>query len=343
MAGIMDHLEAASLPDSCILAEELQDQKIVVMVCSQTGGDEMLEQLSRYVLAESKRQFDLKLQISWGCWTDDMLDVHRSYSEAQILMKYDYFLPELSILNDRRLLDRENSLDEIPQAVLLRFKEKLPARQLGEIQSAVEQLVMTIREGMYPADYCKFVLANTVFIYSDHLKNVRYKHPSQEHLDLYHQYIKTNSIDHFRDWLMDSVTTFIAQMDKRNSDRAVSTIEVVKHYIDAHLAEDLSLETVAAQVFLSPKYLSKLFKEELGITYTDYVTHQRMELAKALITNKQMTVEQIATAVGYKTAAYFIKKFKEIHGCTPGNYLRHSASGPGEIGSDLESQIHSPI
>ena len=96
------------------------------------------------------------------------------------------------------------------------------------------------------------------------------------------------------------------QMEKRNNDRAVSSIDAAKQYIRNHLSEDLSLETVAAQVFISPKYLSKLFKEESGITYTDYVTSQRMEKATALIVNNNMSVEQIASTVGYRTAAYFI-------------------------------------
>ncbi|WP_243735137.1 helix-turn-helix domain-containing protein [Paenibacillus turpanensis] len=324
--GVISHLEAASMPDVHLLAEELPDKNIVIIVCAKHAGDAILDELSRYVLSEGRRQFNLDFQISWGSWVQDMLHAHRSYSEAQILMKYSYFLPELTILNDRRLLDRENSLDEIPQAVLARFREKLPSRQLQEIVMAVDQLVMEIREGMYPADYCHFVLSNTVFVYSDYLKSVRYKHPTQDHLDLYNQYIKITHISRFRDWLIDSLTTFIDQMDKRQSDRASTTIEAAKQYIDDHLSEDLSLNIVAEQVFISPKYLSKLFKEELGITYTEYVTNQRMAKAKALISNNKLTIEQIAISVGYGTAAYFIKKFKEMHGCTPRDYLRNTVN-----------------
>ncbi|MEC0331754.1 AraC family transcriptional regulator [Paenibacillus macerans] len=125
---------------------------------------------------------------------------------------------------------------------------------------------------------------------------------------------------------MDSAAAFIHHTEKRNSERAVSTIESAKQYIERHLSEDLSLEAVSAKVFISPKYLSKLFKEELGVTYTDYVTGRRMERARALIENNNMTVEQIASTVGYGTAAYFIKRFKETYGCTPGNYLRNTVN-----------------
>ncbi|MNV69319.1 Arabinose operon regulatory protein [compost metagenome] len=182
-----------------------------------------------------------------------------------------------------------------------------------------------MREGSYPADYCHFILANTVFIYSDYLKSVRYNPPVHGHSDLYNQYIEVRNILSFRDWLAHSAAEFIAHTEKRNSERALSTIDLAKQYIEQHLSGDLSLEAVSAQVFISPKYLSRLFKEELGITYTDYVTGRRMEQAKTLIESSKMTIEQIAGTVGYGTAAYFIKKFKEMYGCTPGNYLRSTA------------------
>ncbi|RRJ62798.1 AraC family transcriptional regulator [Paenibacillus oralis] len=325
MQQMINQLEAVCLPGTRIIAEELPDKKIAVILCAREASDALLEQFSHWVLAESKRQFHLDFQLSWGSWVRKMADVHISYNVARTLMKYAYFLPETSILKDLRLLERENSLDEIPQSVLMRFREKLQARQLREIETSVEQLVTAMREGVYPADYCHFVLANIVFVYSDYLKSVRYNPPVQGHLDLYNQYIGIRNIDDFRDWLADSVTTFIHQTEKRNSERAISTIESAKLYIERHLSEDLSLEAVSAKVFISPKYLSKLFKEELGVTYTDYITGRRMERAKVLIENNNMTVEQIASTVGYGTAAYFIKRFKEMYGCTPGNYLRNTA------------------
>ncbi|MBY9077105.1 AraC family transcriptional regulator [Paenibacillus sp. HN-1] len=325
VSRIVEQLGAVCPTGSRMIAEELPDKRIIGILCASGESDALIEEISRFVLAEGKKQFGLKLQLSRGSWVQEMTDIHTSYFEAQTLMKYAYFLPEHSVLQDLNLLERENSPDEIPQSILIKFKEKLHARQLQEVIAAVEQLVTVMREGRYSADYCHFILANIVFIYSDYLKSVRYKPSVHGHSDLYNQYIEIRNIVSFRDWLADSVTTFIAQTEKRNSDRALSTIESAKMYIESHLSEDLSLEAVSAKVFISSKYLSRLFKEELGVTYTDYVTGRRMERAKTLIESNKMTIEQIAGTVGYGTAAYFIKKFKEMYGCTPGNYLRSMA------------------
>jgi two-component system response regulator YesN len=322
---LIAQLEEASTPECHIIGQELPDNKIAVVVCAKQSNEALREQFAHTVIMEGK-QLQLDYQMAWSTWVQEINDVHKSYIEAQTFMKYGYFLPDTAVLNDRSLLERERSAEEIPQSTLSRFKEKLHARQLDEVIIAVNQLVAAMSEGTYSADYCHFILSNTVFVYSDYLKSVRYQHPVQGHLDLYYQYNEKYNIEHFREWLVDSISVFIAQMEKRTSDRALSSIESVKQYIQDHLAEDLSLETVAAKVFISPKYLSKLFKEESGVTYTEYVTSQRMDKARLLIESNRMTVEQVASTVGYSTAAYFIKRFKEMYGCTPRNYLRSTAN-----------------
>ncbi|WP_405105681.1 AraC family transcriptional regulator [Paenibacillus sp. FSL K6-1217] len=322
MSGMTGELEAIRLHGSRILAEELPDKQTVVIISAREASGTLLEQLSERITAAAEQQFQLNIQLSQGCWVDAVSLLHTSYAEAQTLMKYAYFLPESRVLKDRELLKKEQSLDEIPQPVLMRFKDKLQTRQQDETLAALEQLISVMREGSYPADYCHFVLANTVFMYSDYLKSIRYTPSATGHLDLYNEYIALPDIRQLEEWFAASIATFIAETQKRNSERAISTIEAAKAYIGEHLSEDLSLDAVSAKVFISPKYLSKLFKEELGITYTDYITGIRMEEARRLIENNNMSIEQIAGTVGYATTPYFIKRFKEIYGCTPGNYLR---------------------
>ncbi|WP_238654455.1 AraC family transcriptional regulator [Paenibacillus piscarius] len=330
MSGMAGALAAIPLPGIRILAEELPDKQLVVIASAREASEALLEQLAARITAETTRQFQLDVQLSLGGWVDNVRLLHTSYAEAQALMKYAYFLPEIRVLKDQTLLLKEQSLDEIPQPVLLRFKDKLQTRQLEETLAALEQLISAMREGSYPADYCHFILANTVFMYSDYLKSIRYTPSAHGHLDLYNEYIAQADIRQLQEWFTASIRTFITETQKRNSERALTTIEAAKAYIGEHLSGDLSLDAVSAKVFISPKYLSKLFKEELGVTYTDYITGVRMEEARRLIEKNTMSIEQIASTVGYGTTPYFIKRFKEIYGCTPGNYLRtvHTAQPP---------------
>ncbi|MBD0383529.1 helix-turn-helix domain-containing protein [Paenibacillus sedimenti] len=316
---LINQLEASSFHESHIIAEELPDKKIVVIVCTNNPEDWLIETLSGFILSKAKNSFGLDFKISLGHWVHECIDVHKSYAEALILIKYSYFMPEISMIKDVNLLNRETSNHEIPQSVLLKFKEKLQARSLVGVVEAIDHLIEHMKEGVYAADYCHYILLNTVSVYSDYLKSVRY---TSDGMDLFKQYTSIYSINGFREWFVHSITEFLSHMDKRSEDRNMETIEAVKSYISSHLSEELSLDTVAGKVFISPKYLSKIFKEETGINYTDYVTKKRMERALELMAQSSMTIEQIANTVGYGTAAYFIKKFKEINGCTPKTYVR---------------------
>ncbi|OWA35819.1 hypothetical protein B9G55_07980 [Saccharibacillus sp. O16] len=338
-AEIVRLLERAGVPGGFLIAEELPQRRVAAIVARRGSGEAAagggrpgeprpedaevwMRAAAASLLEESRAQLGPDVQMAWGREVDRLEALHRSFGEAQVYMKYAYFMPERTFLNDPQLIERESSEAQIPQPVLTRFKDKLPGRQPEEIVEALETLLDTMRQGAYPADYCHFILSNIVFAYSDHLKSVRYRPSGSGHPDLHRQYVGLRHIGEFQNWLSHSVRGFLMETEKRSSERAADTLTAAKRYIDDHLPDDLSLESVSSQVFISAKYLSRLFKEETGVTYTEYVTTRRMDTARALIEEGSLNVEQVAAAVGYGTPAYFIKKFKEAYGATPGQYLR---------------------
>ncbi|MBB3111506.1 AraC-like DNA-binding protein [Paenibacillus phyllosphaerae] len=320
--SLINQLEAAVLEGTRLIAEQLPDRKIAVIVGTQHPDDHLLERIACQIVSDVKDSFGLDFKIALGVWVHDCALVHRSFEAAEVLIKYGFFFSEDSIIQAYNLLSREQSHLELPPSAMTKFKEKLQARNHAGVAAALDQVLRELRDGQYSADYGRFVLMNMISMYSDFLKNVRFKQSGQFKIDLYKQYRSIYSLDSFREWFIASITDCYGQMDKRSDDRAFESIEAVKQYIGDHLADDLSLEAVAAQVFLSPKYLSKIFKEETGIGYTEFVTKKRMEQAVELMKGSSFTVEQVAAAVGYGTTAYFIKKFKEMNGCTPKTYVR---------------------
>ncbi|AEI44832.1 AraC family transcriptional regulator [Paenibacillus mucilaginosus] len=319
---LINQLEAAGMEEARLIAEELPDHKIVVIVCAHHPDDALLESVSGQILSDVEAHFGLQFKIAWGLWVEEWSQVCQSFAAAQTLIKYGFFFPEASILRELSLLNREHSHLEIPQSALLKFKEKLQARSLNDVTAATDHLLEELMEGMYAADYGQFVLRNLVSMYADFLKTARVKQPGPLQIDLYRQYPSLYDIHSFREWLLSSIAECYELMEKRSDERAKDSIEAVKQYVISHLSEDLSLDAAAAEVFLSAKYLSRIFKEETGMGYTEFVTQKRMERALELMQNSSLTVEQVAGAVGYGTPAYFIKKFKEIHGCTPKTYVR---------------------
>lgn len=99
-------------------------------------------------------------------------------------------------------------------------------------------------------------------------------------------------------------------------------IEVALEYIRGHYCEELSLEKLAAAVYLNPAYFSQLFKQKTGQGYKEYVTSLRLEKAKGLLLNPKLKLAEIALHVGYQDARHFTQIFRKRYQLTPTEY-RH--------------------
>lgn len=93
-----------------------------------------------------------------------------------------------------------------------------------------------------------------------------------------------------------------------------------KEYIQENFHKDLSLDRVSRQLDLSSYYFSKLFKEETGSNFIEYLTNLRINRAKELLKNEEYSMKAICTEIGYSDPNYFSRIFKKITGVTPTEY-----------------------
>ncbi|KIP21656.1 putative response regulatory protein [Anoxybacillus ayderensis] len=96
-----------------------------------------------------------------------------------------------------------------------------------------------------------------------------------------------------------------------------SPIKKAIQFIDENLDKPFSLSDVSKYVYLNSSYFSALFKQEMNMTFSEYVTRCRLQKAKNLLINTNLSIAEISNIVGYQTSKYFIKIFKEFEGITP--------------------------
>ncbi len=90
--------------------------------------------------------------------------------------------------------------------------------------------------------------------------------------------------------------------------------------IEQHYCTELTLNTVAEIVHLNPQYLSRYFKNKMGITFTEYVAKLRIEKAKKLFIDTNYPIYRIATELGFSDQAYFNRVFKKYENQSPQKY-----------------------
>ena len=99
-------------------------------------------------------------------------------------------------------------------------------------------------------------------------------------------------------------------------------IRNVVNYIDQHLVTDLSLSVLAEEFDKNPSYLSNAFKKEVGETLTSYIGKQRIQSSLRYFNTTNMSVAEVAEAVGIPDFGYFSKLFKKHVGVSPREYKK---------------------
>ena len=124
-------------------------------------------------------------------------------------------------------------------------------------------------------------------------------------------------------------------LDSRDDQNVDQIVEKAKQFIVEHLSEDLSLPKIASMLYISPNYLSRLFKKATSEGFNEYIVRKRIEKAKLLLETTSLKTNQIAALVGYRDTNYFSLPVRKSLGASPKKYREtyqksSSCCEPGE-------------
>lgn len=134
-------------------------------------------------------------------------------------------------------------------------------------------------------------------------------------------YDQFNDIVDITKYFEQLIITICKEINRKNKD--MSIINSLLIYMENNYFEPLSLGEIADEMYyMNASYLSRLFKEKVGDTFSNSLLKIRMQKAKQLLEEQDISITEVATLVGYDNAAYFIKTFKSFYQQTPGQYRR---------------------
>jgi AraC-like DNA-binding protein len=108
---------------------------------------------------------------------------------------------------------------------------------------------------------------------------------------------------------------------------AKATFREMRRWMENRIQHwDLGREAVAAAFGVSPSYVSRLFRRQAGVSFVGCLTEQRIAFAETLLATTPLTVQAVAQQCGFRSAAYFVKRFRELRGRTPGAFRQRSAA-----------------
>ncbi len=95
-------------------------------------------------------------------------------------------------------------------------------------------------------------------------------------------------------------------------------------FIDKNYQQQITLEMVAKEIAMSKFHFSRLFKQQMGMSFKRYLNRKRIEISKVLITRENLNVTEACYAVGFNDASYFAKVFRDVEGRSPSKLLSHN-------------------
>lgn len=126
------------------------------------------------------------------------------------------------------------------------------------------------------------------------------------------------TLEEIKNYIRMLLKKIIGVRDTISGRRYSDIIEIAKDQIrKTYMSDEISLNTIAAEVGMSPSYFSSIFSKEMGKTFVEYLTEIRMDRAKELLMCSSMKTSEIGCEVGYKDPHYFSYIFKKTQNCTP--------------------------
>lgn len=293
-----------------------------------------------------EKYYDLKAGCIIGGIYDNWSRIPDSYKEAMIVWKGTLESPKAVVFYE----DQKNRKSAESSGKLVRPKELekqlLIHIQLGQEEKAEECLdeilhyykSLDVQQG----EFVSISLVELVFEISGTLTKVGGQGQVWEDESVV-EYLKDDfaygSLKDAGEMLRTYILKCCRQLNATRERQGERIAFQVKELIEQHLGdEDFSLETVSGKLFFSPNYVRQIFKQVIGESFMEYLIRRRMDLARELLKNTTLKIQDVAMKTGYSNQRYFASFFKKYYGYTPTEYRNQIEKGQESCKEDQDGK-----
>jgi len=266
------------------------------------------------------------LFITYGSVVTSLLEIPKSYDEANILLSRRFFCDqEQHTIGYMDLPSFENNTCIISDELLDEYTELLLNYLQAFNRNMVAETLTTLQSRLYNAadsiDAIKLFLTDLYLRIKEQMNHLypNYNIPFANNSEI----IRLISDKYF---LYEIILYFTEQfeiiMGSIGNTSRNSVLEDILHYINHNYTQNITLENIAPLFGYNSSYLGKIFSKKVGENFNSYIDHIRIEHSKQLLINDTSKVYVIAEQVGYRSVDYFHIKFKKYVGMSPAEFRK---------------------
>lgn len=265
------------------------------------------------------RNSKIRVNIGVGRIYGDILDISTSFNEALSALDYNIIKGSGELLFFEDIIDIDDNIYWYPIEQQTRLIKFLRQGDIDMFNSELAKICDTIKKKNISTGMIKAVCFGII----NCIINIVNELDTDEFNDELENMLKFRSLEELQNRLekmASSICNFINEKkDYGNEALKIAMLE----YIHENYAENgLCLDMLAEEFSLTSKYLSKVFKDQVGCRFADYVRQLRIKNAKKLLIDTDMTIKEIVNEIGYADTANFIRTFRMFEGVTPGDFRK---------------------
>lgn len=312
-----------------------QEQRHVALLlnlsadCGPGGPLFRAKEIAADIQGALKGSLKLNATVGIGGIYDSCADIHFSYSEAQEALLYEKIAGAGSIICiSDSLVDHESRRDFVAlRSKIAELAAELKTGHLEKAETMVHAIIEEIqRSKPFGYQYKNFMLYQLVHAIVSVIldMNGQTEDAFGPGYNVYYEFGRLESDVQMKLWFSDILQKAVRYIRNKRDHKNTELLGQVCRYIEEHCSEPLSLQSVADQIYMNSTYLSKLFKEITGTTFSDYVSEVRLNKACAQLRETDMRIVEIAEGTGFGNKLNLIRSFKKHLGVTPSEYRHNS-------------------
>jgi two-component system, response regulator YesN len=283
---------------------------------------ETLRGLGEQIIRSTAERMQMNVGLVIGRAVNQTERLYEAYGEMEQMLEFKFFMDDYTILFADEPFGQARFDDIELNPILDKVYQCLEYDDLTGAEYSIELLFSYLKtKGQLSSLYTKFICAEI-------MKKVVTREKKQDFMEInsyLDQIYKTGSLQDLKNTMFTILSVIeTGKGGNRRNDSNLRLIRTLKDLIAEEYDQDLSLEGIAERVYLTPSYLSYLFKKETGQSLIRYITQVRMDKAVELLNTTNMKIVDIYKKLGYRSSTYFIQTFRNYHGVTPAKFREGS-------------------
>lgn len=288
-----------------------------------SAGTGALSSLCEKITQSIQKYLRLDASIGIGRACARMSEMEDSYKDALAALVYTFYTGHASILH---IKDIQPSTETLQSTFFYKFHARLmnelKAGHTGQVLELLERLFDRLAAPKLQIGYVQSICAEIIFTSARTLYELDedIEEVLEDRTTIMDALYRQKNISGLKAYMLSLFHELTTYVEGKNTSKNSRTISRIKAIIEERYAHELSIARIAEEVYLTPNYISLIFKKETGETITDYITKIRIGKAKELLQTTNLKVMEIAERVGYENPHYFSTVFKKTVGMHPLKY-----------------------